>query len=88
ALTGAGVDQLLERIDTVLAEEQPLADITVLVPFDKNKLVELFHRRGHVEQARYEPEGTVLSGRLPRDLVPRFAPYRVTSANGSRPRGS
>lgn len=87
ALTGAGVYQLLERIDAVLAEEQPLADITVLVPFDKNKLVELFHRRGHVEQTDYQPEGTVLSGRLPQDLLPRFAPYRVGSSNGARPSG-
>lgn len=74
ALKGVGLDALLEKIATVLAES--MKTVQVLIPFSKGELVELFHRRGYVEQEEHQPEGTLITGRLPRSLRGYYAPYR------------
>ncbi len=66
ALQKVGLDALREKIAEVLASS--MESLRVLVPFDKSELVELFHRRGHVEQEEHLPDGTLLVGRIPRSL--------------------
>ena len=56
---------------------------TVLIPYERGDLVELFHRRGHVTHQASEETGTQLSGTLPRQIVPIFAPYRVQVGGGA-----
>jgi len=73
ALRGWGLDDLLERCDRALVEEQPTVE--VMIPYDQSRLVALFRRRGRVVSERHTEEGTVLRGQLPRSIERAFAPY-------------
>ena len=66
ALRKVGLDALRETIANVLAAS--MEAVCVLIPFDKSEMVELFHRRGHVEREEHQAEGTLLAGRIPRSL--------------------
>ena len=46
ARTGANLDVLLRKLGEVLADE--MVRYTVLLPYDRGDMVEVFHRRGHV----------------------------------------
>jgi len=73
ALQKVGLDALREKIAEVLAAS--MEAVRVLIPFDKSELVELFHRRGHVDQEEHQAEGTLLVGRIPRSLRGYYKPY-------------
>ncbi|HEV2580579.1 MAG TPA: GTPase HflX [Ktedonobacteraceae bacterium] len=73
ALHKTGLDALREKIAAVLAVS--MEPVEVVIPFDRGELVELFHRRGHVEREEHREEGTLLVGRLPRSLRGYFAQY-------------
>lgn len=73
ALKHTGLDALLDMLARVLAES--MEQMRVIIPFDRGDLVELFHRRGHVEREEHSPTGTLLHGRIPRALHGYFAPY-------------
>ena len=75
ALQKVGMDALREKIAAVLASS--MEAMRVLIPFDKSELVELFHRRGHVEQEEHMPDGTLLAGRIPRSLKGYYMGYKV-----------
>ncbi len=75
ALQNVGLDALREKIAEVLAAS--MEAVRVLVPFDKSELVELFHRRGHVEHEEHMPNGTLLVGRIPRSLKGYYMAYRA-----------
>jgi len=70
ALTGEGLESLLARIEGVL--EVQMAWLDVLIPYESGELVDLFHRRGLIEQEEYTEAGTYIAGRIPRALVGRF----------------
>lgn len=74
ALNNIGLDALREKIAQVLADTMDV--VRVLIPFQKGELIELFHRRGHVETEEHVPEGTLIIGRLPRSLRGYYTPYR------------
>lgn len=74
ALQKVGLDGLREKIAEVLAVTMEALEVTI--PYDKSELVELFHRRGYVEQEQHLPEGTFLVGRLPRSLRGYYAHYK------------
>lgn len=73
ALKHSGLEALLEKVAQVLADS--MKAVQVIIPFDKSELVELFHRRGYVEQEEHRPNGTYLCGRLPRTLKGYYRPY-------------
>ncbi len=73
ALQKVGLDALLEQIAQVLATS--MEAVQVIIPYDKSELVELFHRRGRVEQEEHRPEGTFIAGRIPRSLQGYYAQY-------------
>jgi GTPase len=73
ALQKQGLDALREMIAQVLAAS--MSDVTVLLPFDRGDLVELFHRRGYVEQEHHEHDGTRIIGRIPRSLRGYYSPF-------------
>jgi len=73
ARLGIGLDKLLARIESILAEE--MVAIEVEIPYKANELVALFRRRGRVETEEYMASGTRVRGRLPRKLVSLFEPY-------------
>jgi GTP-binding protein HflX len=70
ALTGAGLDRLLVCVEGNL--EGQMAWLDVLIPYEMGELVDLYHRRGLIEQEEHTETGTRISGRLPRELVGRF----------------
>ena len=74
ALKKSGLDALREKIALVLAAS--MESVRVVIPFDKSELVELFHRRGHVEREEHTEQGTLVIGRMPRSLLGYFAPFR------------
>jgi GTPase len=73
ALKHTGLDALREKIAQVLADSMEF--VQVIIPYAKGELVELFHRRGHVDQEEHRPEGTFVSGRIPRSLQGYYSPY-------------
>jgi len=75
ALRESGLDTLRGKIAQVLADRMEQVEVTI--PYTKGELVELFHRRGHVEQEEHQPQGTYLAGRIPRTLRGYYAQYRV-----------
>ncbi|MFL5666994.1 MAG: GTPase HflX [Ktedonobacteraceae bacterium] len=73
ALKHVGLDALREKIAQVLADSMEF--VQVIVPYAKSELVELFHRRGHVDQEEHRPEGTFVAGRIPHSLQGYYSPY-------------
>ena len=73
ALKRVGLDALREKIAQVLAESMEKVQVTI--PYAKSELVELFHRRGHVDQEEHRPDGTFIAGRIPLSLQGYYAPY-------------
>ena len=63
----------LEKRAQVLAESMERLQVTI--PYAKSELVELFHRKGHVDQEEHRPDGTFITGRIPRSLQGYYAPY-------------
>jgi len=70
ALQKVGLDALLAQISQVLAAS--MEEIQVIIPYNKSELVELFHRRGRVEQEEHRSNGTFIAGRIPRSLLNYF----------------
>jgi GTP-binding protein HflX len=70
ALTGEGLEGLLACIEGVL--EAQMTQLDVLIPYDVGELVDLFHRRGLIEQEEHTGAGTRIVGRVPRALLGRF----------------
>ena len=73
ALKQVGLDALREKIAQVLAESMEMVQVTI--PYAKSELVELFHRRGHVDQEEHRPDGTFIAGRIPRLLQGYYMAY-------------
>jgi GTPase len=73
ALKHSGLDALCEKIVQVLAASMQKVQVTI--PYEKSELVELFYRRGYVEQEEHRPNGTFVAGRIPRSLQGYYAPY-------------
>jgi GTP-binding protein HflX len=73
ALHSTGLEALREKLAQVLAES--MDRVQVVIPFTKGELVELFHRRGHVEQEEHEADGTLIRGRIPHALYGHYRPY-------------
>lgn len=73
ALKRLALDALREKISQVLADS--MESVELLIPYAKSDLVELFHRRGHVELEEHRAEGTFLLGRIPRTLKDYYRSY-------------
>jgi len=62
ALTGEGLEALVERAATVLP--RPPVEVTVLVPFGRDELVARLHRDALVLASEVTEEGTLVSARV------------------------
>ncbi len=51
--------------------------LEVLIPYADASLLDLFHRRGRVEEERFTAEGTWVKGRLPKRFAARFQALQV-----------
>jgi GTPase len=70
AQRGWGIEALRLRIEESLA--QSMVALDAFIPYNRNDLVSLWHRRGVIEQEEYVNEGTHIQGRVPRTLVTAF----------------
>jgi GTP-binding protein HflX len=66
---------LLALIEQTLAEE--MVAVRVHIPYRANELVALFHQRGIVTREEFTARGTLIEGRIARNLVARLARFRV-----------
>jgi len=79
AATGEGLDALLQKLQDVVAEAQDRIQLRVRIPYASGELVRLFHERGVVESEQYGPEGTELTGTLPRRFAATFEPFALAA---------
>jgi len=75
ALTGQGLDALSKRMGGLVTSSY--VPVRVQIPYSASDEVVLFHQRGLVERESHRPGGTLIVGRLPAALVPRFERYEV-----------
>lgn len=68
-----GLDTLGARIEEMLS--MGMIQLDALIPYHRNDLVSLWHRRGLVLNEQYEANGTHITGRIPSALVREFANF-------------
>ena len=73
AVTGDGIDELVERIGKVAASKDALID--VVVPYDRGDLVAIAHRRCHIISETHEEGGTHLMLYAPKDCSHLFEQF-------------
>lgn len=79
ALTGEGIDDLLDVVSNNLYENYPA--ITVRLPYDEGGLISLFHERGQVERIEHGNGAVELRGRIPGRLLAQFKPFLKPKAS-------
>lgn len=75
ALTGDGLDELLETVAAELSKS--LVTMRVEIPYDRGDLVAAAHRLGEVTEETHGPSGSVLEVRLPERSTGQFVEYTV-----------
>ena len=75
ALTGTGIDDLLDHIRTGLYET--FTPILVRLPYQQGQLISLFHDLGQVERMEHGRKGVLMQGRIPGRLVGQFKPWQL-----------
>lgn len=73
AKTGQGIPELLERVEYVL--EEAMVPLSVAIPYQRGDLVDLFHKRGLVQQESHDGQGTHIQGKIPAAFVARFREF-------------
>jgi GTP-binding protein HflX len=73
ALKGRGMMALLDRIEEEL--ERSMVPLVVDIPYQRGDLVDLYHKRGLVDQETYDGTGTHIEGRVPANLLSYFASF-------------
>lgn len=75
AETGEGIGDLVRAIARAATASE--ASMEVLVPFSRGDLVSLAHSRCTVVSESYDERGTILTLRVPQDLVASFEGYAI-----------
>ncbi len=70
ALTGAGLDALLEAVDSALADSLVILD--VVIPYSRYDLVTRIHEQGTMEKKEDTPEGVHVRASVPKSLAERI----------------
>jgi GTP-binding protein HflX len=79
ALTGAGLDQLRERIAERFSDR--FEAVRLFLPYDEGgKLAELYELGAPIEEREDQADGVFVRARLPRRELRRFARYLVAEA--------
>jgi len=73
ALTGAGMGELQTRLVRDIARS--FVSVTARIPYSASDFVHLFRSRGTVEREDHQSDGTIIMGRLPASLLPRFQAF-------------
>lgn len=75
ALTGTGIDDLLEHLRSGLYET--FTPIIVRLPYQQGQLISLFHEFGQVERLEHGRKGVLIQGRIPGRLVAQFKSWQT-----------
>ncbi|MGG7464369.1 GTPase HflX [Plantibacter sp. YIM 135347] len=78
ARTGAGIDELMERIEAVLPS--PSRELHVLVPYERGDLVTVLHERGKVVETAYDEHGTIVHAFVNDEIAALLEPFAVAPA--------
>ena len=73
AVTGKGVEALLQRVGERLPQSRRVVE--ALVPYTRSDLVARAHREGEVLKEEHRPEGTYLVANMERDLAEALRDY-------------
>ena len=76
AVTGAGTDDLVQRIAGLLPPRRRVME--ALVPYDRSDLVAMAHRGGEVLKEEHRADGTWIVADVERDAGRALRPYAVT----------
>lgn len=75
ALSGTGMDELLEAVEAELFETY--IELEVKIPYQEGQLISVFHENGQVIAVNNVESGTKIKGLLPRRLIYQFEPYLI-----------
>ena len=78
ALTGEGVEDLLNSVNQLLFEN--FVSVSLWLPYREGALISMFHEQGHVEMVEHGEDGIQITGMLPQRLIARYSPYKVRNA--------
>jgi len=78
AITGQGLDILLERIEGLLQSNRQLT--TLLIPYDRGNLVSMLHEQAIVNEETYQEDGVYLEAYIPHHLVGAVKRYQIETA--------
>lgn len=70
-----GLDELLDAVSEALSENWVYVEARI--PYSEGDLLSVFHNRAMVEEESHEPDGTHVSGRVPRWLLGSLRPYLI-----------
>ena len=73
AISGQGIDELLEAIERELFESY--IELDVKIPFSEGQLISMFHESGQVIDVSHGENGAHIKGLIPRRLLFHFEPY-------------
>lgn len=76
ALSGQGIDELLEAIERELFESY--IEIDVEIPFREGQLISIFHESGQVAEVIHGEKGAHMKGLIPRRFLFQFEPYEIS----------
>ena len=82
ALTGAGLDRLLEAVERAATRE--MVPVRVLIPYGRETVLHELRQLGEVEGSEFTEGGTLAWGRAPRASLHRFHPFTVEATAGKR----
>lgn len=76
ALTGRGLEQMLNAVEAELFETY--VDIDVLIPYQEGHLISLLHENGQVLNVDNVDTGSRIDGLIPRRLLYQFEPFLLS----------
>jgi GTP-binding protein HflX len=78
ARTGEGVDDLLDRISSLIP--QPEVEMTLLVPYDRGEIISRLHVGGRVLSTEYLEAGTLVKALVHPQSVDALKPFEAVAA--------
>ncbi len=75
AKSGYGLDELLAKIDDMLAER--MADLDLILPYSQTGLINTIRENGRVDSEEYTAEGIAVKGKIDKKFLYIFNNYQV-----------
>jgi GTP-binding protein HflX len=67
ALTGQGIDRLIQRVSDALAEQ--MVDVVARLPYSAGDLIALIHRYGAIHSEEQRADSVIIRGQVPPNLI-------------------